>query len=595
MAEQNRTYLIDRFKDGEIPTGQDFADMIDSSLNLLDDGLTSYKVGDNKRFGIGDTAPAYPLGIAAEVGGDEGVISFASSDGLHKWNINLNPGGASDIPGFSIDDYSSGSISRFFISAVEEEEGRIGIGTVTPKEQVHIAGVADGEILSVQIENMSSGHPGWLLGHIDDNAILERAGAFGIIENFVVDTTSGAKNERMTFLPRLGGPNYYNNVGINEKLPFATLHVSRLDSNRDIRLDETTGIFIVGPIDSEHLVMDTKAIQGRAGEYIGTELSFTVSDLNLQPLGGNIVIHDPATPASMVMITDGGLVGIGRTPVERLDVDGAITFGDTETVSPAQGTVRWHKADPATGEPADLQVFKDTEWTSLTTQIISDGLWTQSSIDGRIYYHPNNASPKVGINTELPEYTLHVVENGLSPANSAAIYIRNEGRSTSENPSIVRSGMEIVTEGLFSALGGALNVGLYVSSVSGQMNTNANIGALINGSVVVGSATGQPVIGANGTNVLAIQNGVAPTTAAGTGLEAGVQIYSTVLTGGHVSTFSIMNGDGTVIQLFQQTALPAENMNDPNSGDINTDLLISNMRDRIDALELRLQALGLIE
>lgn len=33
------------FQDGDIPTGQDFADFIDSSLNLLDDGLTLHSVG----------------------------------------------------------------------------------------------------------------------------------------------------------------------------------------------------------------------------------------------------------------------------------------------------------------------------------------------------------------------------------------------------------------------------------------------------------------------------------------------------------------------------------------------------------------------
>jgi hypothetical protein len=44
-AEQNRTYLIEKFQDGDIPTGQDFADMIDSALNLVDDGLVSYRIG----------------------------------------------------------------------------------------------------------------------------------------------------------------------------------------------------------------------------------------------------------------------------------------------------------------------------------------------------------------------------------------------------------------------------------------------------------------------------------------------------------------------------------------------------------------------
>jgi len=44
-AEQKRTYLIERFQDGDIPTGQDFVDVIDSALNLVDDGLVSYRTG----------------------------------------------------------------------------------------------------------------------------------------------------------------------------------------------------------------------------------------------------------------------------------------------------------------------------------------------------------------------------------------------------------------------------------------------------------------------------------------------------------------------------------------------------------------------
>lgn len=44
-AEQTRTYLIEKFQDGDIPTDQDFADTIDSALNLVDDGLVSYRIG----------------------------------------------------------------------------------------------------------------------------------------------------------------------------------------------------------------------------------------------------------------------------------------------------------------------------------------------------------------------------------------------------------------------------------------------------------------------------------------------------------------------------------------------------------------------
>ncbi len=44
-SEQNRSYLYTRFENGDIPDGQDFKDLIDSALNLVDDGLTSYRVG----------------------------------------------------------------------------------------------------------------------------------------------------------------------------------------------------------------------------------------------------------------------------------------------------------------------------------------------------------------------------------------------------------------------------------------------------------------------------------------------------------------------------------------------------------------------
>ena len=44
-SEQNRDYLYTKFENGDIPTGQDFATFIDSSLNLLDDGLTLQSIG----------------------------------------------------------------------------------------------------------------------------------------------------------------------------------------------------------------------------------------------------------------------------------------------------------------------------------------------------------------------------------------------------------------------------------------------------------------------------------------------------------------------------------------------------------------------
>src|SRR5436190_23768395 len=44
-AVVTRSILKEFFQTGDIPSEQDFADVIDSSLNLLDDGLTSYRIG----------------------------------------------------------------------------------------------------------------------------------------------------------------------------------------------------------------------------------------------------------------------------------------------------------------------------------------------------------------------------------------------------------------------------------------------------------------------------------------------------------------------------------------------------------------------
>jgi hypothetical protein len=39
-AEQTRTYLIDKFQNGDIPTQNDFSDMINSALHVMDSGFS---------------------------------------------------------------------------------------------------------------------------------------------------------------------------------------------------------------------------------------------------------------------------------------------------------------------------------------------------------------------------------------------------------------------------------------------------------------------------------------------------------------------------------------------------------------------------
>jgi len=72
-AEQKREYLEKRFENGDIPDGQDFKDLIDSALNLTDDGLTIYRIG-------GDSSGhAMRLNAGATI---DGSVSFSSTSPL---------------------------------------------------------------------------------------------------------------------------------------------------------------------------------------------------------------------------------------------------------------------------------------------------------------------------------------------------------------------------------------------------------------------------------------------------------------------------------------------------------------------------------
>lgn len=594
MSEQNRDYLYTKFENGDIPDAQDFKDMIDSALNLTDDGLTSYKITVDsilrKRFGIGDTAPGGPLGIKGEDGADK-MIYFTSNDAEQVWNINLNPTD-SDLPGFSIDDASDGtSTSRLFI---QPSTGNTGIGSLDPTEKLEVQGLAENAYLSAKIKNEGTDHAGWMLGHYYDSSSTTSVidGSFSILEE-----DAGSKIPRITILPKLmeGVLDYYN-VGVNEPMPFATLHVSRpvSDPMIEVNLAENTGIIAVGPIDDQNLILDNFQIQARTGGYApdGTTLAFTVSELGLQPLGGDIRIHRRASSEKQILFTDDGKVAIGKDkkPTESLEVLGAIRIGDAaKSDLTAGGTIRY------TGK--DFEGSVEGKWQSLTKHSSSDGIWTQPGGSGSdlIYFNPSN--PTVGIGTDSPEALLHVDDvTDYSGVNGVAALISSEATRTGDEFGIARISLQIVNKGAWGSNSGSPKIGLYVSEIDGLGDKEANIAALLNGNVVIGDLTGESLAGTDGSNVLAIQTGTVPNTAPGTTTSGGIQIYSTDIDGSvgtPVSVFNLMNGDGSVIQLFAQSKLTDIDINVPNTGNAVTDAIINNTRTRLEELENRLIALGL--
>jgi hypothetical protein len=396
-------------------------------------------------------------------------------------------------------------------------------------------------------------------------------------------------------------------VGINEINPDVTLHVTRPvgDPDADVDLAPGKGITVFGPIIGQNLGFDSHQIQARTGAYVNgtTTIGFTATALNIQPRGGDIVFHSSYTSDKQIVITDAGLVGLGKTPIERLDINGAVTFGDTQTASPAEGTVRWHV--PA-GSAGDLEVFKNGAWKSLTTQTVTDGFGPAGT--GMITY--NAANGKVGIGVAVPTETFEVNGTikgsgkfqiaiaGSSAAGGSVAGFLSDQSASSTTAAENRTGLQISNTGTWSSNASSKDVGLYVSNVSGQTANESNIAAVLNGNTVIGDVSAS-VVGAGGTNVLAIQSGAAPTAAPGPTTTGGIQIYSEDMSTGAVSppvsVFNVMTGEGHVIKLFGSPAITAPDNSALNSTyGTNEQSIIDNMRSRINQLEQVLIAHGLL-
>ena len=90
-AEQNRTYLKDRFQNGDIPNEQDFADTIDSALNFIDDGFHLIGTGVGSDGGAmylvdgatvdGSLTYGQPAGLSTAWAGNFGFLPVLFSDG----------------------------------------------------------------------------------------------------------------------------------------------------------------------------------------------------------------------------------------------------------------------------------------------------------------------------------------------------------------------------------------------------------------------------------------------------------------------------------------------------------------------------------
>ncbi|MFK0731365.1 MAG: hypothetical protein ACFKPT_02870 [Gloeotrichia echinulata GP01] len=109
MAKKSRSELQNLFKQGAKPSGDDFKDFIESTLNIVDDGM-------EKPSGANT-----PLKITA-YGKEENLLDFYAGD-TKIWTINQKPGEKSGL------NISTAGSSKLFIGS---SSGNIGIGTTDP-------------------------------------------------------------------------------------------------------------------------------------------------------------------------------------------------------------------------------------------------------------------------------------------------------------------------------------------------------------------------------------------------------------------------------------------------------------------------------
>ncbi|MEO8590426.1 MAG: hypothetical protein ABI432_13710 [Flavobacteriales bacterium] len=458
-------------------------------------------------------------------------------------------------------------------SAVITEDAWLGLGTLTPGERIEIDG-------AIKIGTSMGSNEG-TIRYTGTDFEGRKGGTWvsltssGFTDGFVQSAAPGA----IHYSPAGGG-----NVGINEPIPDTKLHVSRplADPAAALDLIEGTGIMTLGPM-TDNIVADYRGIQARHGVYVagGSTLSMTVSDLNLQRLGGDILIHGESTIAmsDRAMITSDARLGLGTiTPAERIEVDGAIKIGTS--LGTSDGTIRY------TG--SEFQGRTGGSWRSLGSE------WGKVDNTDAIYYSPAAAHPKVGIGTDSPTATLHV-ESEDPPAGSnvaAFVSLIDSQVNIVEDRDLI--GLRVVTQGSSPGAGNSKNIGLYVSEVSGQADASSNIAAVLNGNVVIGDLSGGSGGGAGGSRIFTITNtGGSPTTVPGI-TDRGIQMYSADL--GGVSTLHVMGGDGDVIKLYRETPLSLSDASAlSGTYDASTEAVINNLRTRLNELEARLQNIGVLE
>ncbi len=581
-------YALRAGSSSDVPRGTEVGQIAhwDGTTWVVDSGLYVHQ----RRFGIGDQQPEAPLAIKSR----EVLKTYFQTGDIPSQN---DFAFTQDSTGFSVEQgTSTAHDSRLMI---QSGTGNVGVNEKSPFATLHVTKPAADPTSPVALsENTGIAMFGPLEQHLimDAQSIQSRilmagatsmSGSSGKLHlqplggDLVIHDQDATGSSRVTITSN-------GNVGINETAPDTKFHVSRSLSDPDASssLSPHSGLAVFGPMTS-NIVLDHKGIQAREGVITAENVQGAVTELELQRLGGGLLIHgNSAQEDEKVIISSNGKIGVGVViPHEKLEVNGRIIVGDaTSSATPVNGTIRYNGTDFEGYTAGDWAIFNGSSWE----KVDNSGRFTLTSPPEML----------VGIGTDtasaLLDVSLHTATG--KPTQAAFVSLIDSYVSIPEDRHLI--GLKIQTSGSASAAGFSKNIGLHVANVSGQAAAENNLAAVLNGNVVIGGLQStSKEVGAGGTNVLAIQNGAAPSAppVSSSGLpDAGVQLWSATDATG-TSVLHLMNGDGTEIKLQRTSALTAPNMDPLGPGvDPSTAALIENMRTRINELETKLRSLGLI-
>ncbi|MDJ0703455.1 MAG: hypothetical protein QNJ46_09265 [Leptolyngbyaceae cyanobacterium MO_188.B28] len=252
-GQKDRNELQALFKTGNKPSEEDFRDLIDSVLNLNDDGL-------EKPPGV-----ETPLKILAH-GEAENLLDFYAGE-RHTWRLNQKPVGAN--PGFN---FEAGGASKLF---VECSTGNLGLNTTQPTAKVHIqqSSGQDALRLDAAAENTTSlivkadGKVG--IGKANPVKLLDVNGEVAIAGSLSVAQTSTLQGN-LGIGTSPGGGNLKLNVAGNTALSGAlsVAQTSHLTGNVGIGAAPGAEKLKVGGTLS---VSHTSALMGNVGVGVGAD------------------------------------------------------------------------------------------------------------------------------------------------------------------------------------------------------------------------------------------------------------------------------------------------------------------------------------